>query len=118
MAKASTVHCTASIAQLVGRRAPISDGPSSRRVLLSLHDPPGAVGGSDRGQLKSVSGADRVRICAHVKISILNSAIILELMTGGWESGSALQAMLPAGPDFSDPSIQNIRTKIIRNYFP
>ena len=30
--------------------------------------------GSGRSQLKSVSGADRVRLCGHVKLSFLNSA--------------------------------------------
>ena len=29
--------------------------------------------GSGRSQLKSVSGADRVRLCGHVKLSLLNS---------------------------------------------
>ena len=61
-----------------------------------------------------MSGAGRVRLCGHVKLSALNSAVIPELITGGWESGPALQALLPAGPDFSDPSNQNVRTKIIK----
>ena len=73
-----------------------------------------AVGGGGRGQLKSVSGAGRVRLCGHVKLSALNSAVIPELTTGGWESGLPLQALLPAGPNFPDPSIQSIRTKIIK----
>ena len=30
--------------------------------------------GSGRGELKPVSGADRVRLCGHVKLSLLNSA--------------------------------------------
>ena len=58
-----------------------------------------------------MNGAGRVWLCGRVKLSTLNSAVILELMTGGWESGSALQALLPEKPDFPDPSIQNLRTQ-------
>ena len=69
------------------------------------------VGGSGCGQLKSVGGMCCVQLCGNLKLLILNSADNLGLMTGWWESGSGLlQALLPAGPNFPDPSVQNILT--------
>ena len=69
------------VAQLVEHRTP-NLLPVRARVrdasALDKHiEPPDGDGlrsGSGRSQLKSVSGADRVRLCGHVKISLLNSA--------------------------------------------
>ena len=62
--------------------------------------------------MKSVGGAGLVRLYRHAKPSTLNSAHNLELVTGGWESGPALQVLLPIGPDFPDLFIQNVKTFI------
>ena len=75
------------------------------------------VSSSGRGQLKSVSGAGHVRPCGLIKLPTLNSADNLELMTGRSESGPALQALLPAGPEFPDFFINNIQTKMINTAF-
>ena len=71
-----------------------------------------AVGGSCCGQLKSVSGVGRVRLCGHIKLSTLNPAVILESTSGGWESGPALQALLPAVLTFQIPPFKTLGQKL------
>ena len=109
------------IAQLVERWAPGSDSPglrcsSAHYVIL--------LAGMVRDwwqQLRPVEDDEwgmPCQLCGHVKLLALNSAIILELTTGGWESGPTVQSLLPAGLDFPDPSIQNFWAKIINSAVP
>ena len=69
--------------------------------------------GSGRSQLKSVSGADRARLCecGHVNFSILNSADYLptcNIPIGRYGAGPSLQALLSAGSVLVYPCIQYI----------
>ena len=67
------------VAQLVEHRTP-NLLPVRARVRdasaldIYLEPPDGDGWGSGCSQLKSVSGADRVRLCGRVKLSLLNSA--------------------------------------------
>ena len=75
--------------------------------------------GSGRSQLKSVSGADRVRLCGHVRLSFLNSADYQEypdrkVGARACAECAALQALLTAGSVLVNPSIQKVRTKFIK----
>ena len=67
-----------SVAQLVERRTPNLLPVRARLRDVSALDISslltGCGRGSGRSQLKSVSGADRARLCGHVKLSFLNSA--------------------------------------------
>ena len=63
--------------------------------------------GSDRSQLKSVGGADRARLCGHVKLSLLNSADYQEYPDRKEGAGPAQQAMLS---DPANPTIHPIKT--------
>ena len=92
-------------AQLVERWAPGSDSPGSRcsgaRYMIFLV---GMVRGWWQRPRPVEVGerAGHVWLCGHIKLSALNSGVIPELMTWGWESGPVLQALLPAGPCFPD----------------
>ena len=69
--------------------------------------------GSIVGQVTSVSGTGRIRLCGHVKRSSLNSAGYLEFPIGRYESETAQQAPLSAGFDLANPSIKKIQAKFI-----
>ena len=72
--------------------------------------------GSGRNQLKSVSGADRARLCGYVKLSLLNSADYQEYPDRkvGASACTTLQALLTAGSVLVIPPIQKVRTKFIQ----
>ena len=70
--------------------------------------------GSGRSQLKSASGTDRVRLCGHVKLSLLNSVDYPEYPDRKvGVRACVIQALLPAGSVLVNPSIQNVRAKFI-----
>ena len=65
--------------------------------------------GPINGQVTSVSGAARVRLCGYVKRSSLNSADYLEFPDRTVaRSGPAEQALLSASCDLANPSIQKV----------
>ena len=51
----------------------------------------------------------------NVELSPLNSVHNLELTTGGWVSELALQALLPAGPEFPITPFKTFGSNCIRN---
>ena len=61
-----------------------------------------------------MSGADRVRLCGDVKLSLPNSADCSEFPDRVVGPGSAQQAPLSEGSALVNPSIQKVRTKFIK----
>ena len=61
-----------------------------------------------------VRGADRVRLCWDVKLSLLNSADYPEYLDRKVRPGPALQALLTAGSGLVNPSILKVWTKFIK----
>ena len=81
--------------------------------------------GSGRSQLKSVSGTDRVRLCGHVKLSLINSADYPEYPDRkvGVRACATSSASCGLNPSILNPScglvnpsIQKVRTKFIKKH--
>ena len=73
--------------------------------------------GSGRSQLKSVSGAGRVRLCGHVKLSLLNSADYQEYPDRKVGARACATSSAYCGLCPRQPSIQKVRTKFIKKQF-
>ena len=96
--------------------------PGSRRFGARYIEPPDGDGlrsGSGRSQLKkSVSGADRVRLCGHVK-TFASKFCRLPGMSRSEGRGQGLRyklCLLRAGSVLINPSIQKVRTKFIKKH--
>ena len=72
--------------------------------------------GSGRSQLKSVSGADRARLCGHVKLSFLNSDDYQEYLDRKVGARACATSSAYCSSVLVNPSIQKVRTKIKKKY--
>ena len=102
------------VCELTGCEGPVRTASGAGYLLMT-----GMVSarGSGRidGQVTSMSGTGRVRLCGRVKCSSLNSAGNLKFPDRTVRvRGLAQQAPLSAISDLANPSIKKVRTKFIK----